>query len=346
MESNYRKKLIRLLTFLGGVYFFFEFVLPEAALEGIGLADRHTEISNGFRAFGAMAVGLGIVNLLLVHGSRVLMVRKNWSYSLILLGGLFSMMAVASLDWLQGERLTKTASVYSQLADFSAVIVRDHEEKKEGVLPLKERTSYLTTAAEAALIKLDPHLNTQNVNKEDTLLSRSYIEKISNSRMEAGSYITLLKGLEEFSVEPYDGVKKELSTIRSELQKLLFLKQKNALIKKLYEFLYQGLFVALGSAMFSLLAMYIAAAAYRAFRIKSFESALMMGAAVIVMLGQIPFYAYISSDLPFLRAWLLEVPNSAAFRAIKIGASIAGLVMAFRMWFSIESESFSHEEKA
>ena len=34
----------------------------------------------------------------------------------------------------------------------------------------------------------------------------------------------------------------------------------------------------------------------------------------------------------------MEGPNSAANRAILIGAEIAGLVMAFRMWFSIESD--------
>jgi hypothetical protein len=45
-----------------------------------------------------------------------------------------------------------------------------------------------------------------------------------------------------------------------------------------------------------------------------------------------------------VRLWLLRVPNSAAFRAIEIGAAIAGLVMAFRMWLSIESQSFSNEK--
>ncbi|RME58194.1 MAG: hypothetical protein D6780_07130, partial [Candidatus Dadabacteria bacterium] len=112
-----------------------------------------------------------------------------------------------------------------------------------------------------------------------------------------------------------------------------------------YDLLYLGLFVPLGSAMFSLLAVYIAAAAYRAFRIKNVETVLMMTTAVIVMLGQIPFGIWIYKDLPLVRAWLLEVPNSAAFRAIKIGAAVAGLVMALRMWLSIESEGFTKKGK-
>ena len=89
--------------------------------------------------------------------------------------------------------------------------------------------------------------------------------------------------------------------------------------KHVYRLLFEGLFVALGSAMFSLLGFYIAAAAYRAFRVRSAESSLMMIAAVLVMLGQIPFGVWIWSGLPDVRLWLLEVPNSAAFRAITLG---------------------------
>jgi hypothetical protein len=97
--------------------------------------------------------------------------------------------------------------------------------------------------------------------------------------------------------------------------------------------------------MFALLGVYIAAAAYRAFRVRTIESALMMSAAVIVMLGQISFGKEIYEGMPSLRQWLLEVPNSAAFRAIRLGAGIAGLMLAIRMWLSIESKSFSSEKK-
>ena len=93
--------------------------------------------------------------------------------------------------------------------------------------------------------------------------------------------------------------------------------------------------------MFALLAFYVASAAYRAFRIRSLESALMMLAAILVMLGQIPFGLWISDDLPLVRLWLLEVPNSAAFRAIAIGSGVAGLIMAFRMWLSLEADKYN-----
>jgi hypothetical protein len=114
-----------------------------------------------------------------------------------------------------------------------------------------------------------------------------------------------------------------------------------ATINKLYDFLFDGLFNQLGSAMFALLGVYIAAAAYRAFRVRTLESALMMTAAVVVMLGQISFGKQVYEHMPAIRQWLLEVPNSAAFRAIRLGAGVAGLLLAIRMWLSIESKSFS-----
>jgi hypothetical protein len=98
--------------------------------------------------------------------------------------------------------------------------------------------------------------------------------------------------------------------------------------------------------MFALLGFYMAAAAYRAFRIRSYESALMMAAAVIVMLGQIPFGIWIWEGFTDIRLWLLSTPSTGAFRAVKFGAAIAGLIMAFRMWLSIETHSFGEQSGA
>jgi len=112
--------------------------------------------------------------------------------------------------------------------------------------------------------------------------------------------------------------------------------RESSLNRSAYNLLFQGLWTALATAMFSLLGFYIAAAAYRAFRVRSVESALMMVSAVIVMMGQIPFGVWLYEGFPALRSWLLSVPSAAAFRAIRIGAGVAGLLMALRMWLSLD----------
>jgi hypothetical protein len=87
--------------------------------------------------------------------------------------------------------------------------------------------------------------------------------------------------------------------------------------------------------MFALLAFYIASASYRAFRIKNWESGLLMIAAFLVVLGQTSLGAWLFSDLSALRNWLLTVPSTATFRGIAIGASIASLVLSIRIWLSL-----------
>jgi len=113
---------------------------------------------------------------------------------------------------------------------------------------------------------------------------------------------------------------------------------KGGAVKRWYDFTVQGVFSPLSSSMFSLLAFFMAAAAFRAFRVRNVEAALMVSAASLVILGQTPFGVRLIEGLPAIRLWLLEVPNSAAFRAIAIGSSVAALVLAFRMWLSLDGD--------
>jgi len=109
------------------------------------------------------------------------------------------------------------------------------------------------------------------------------------------------------------------------------------------DFIFNGLYNNLGSAMFSLLAFYIAGAAYRSFRVQSFEAALMMLAALLVMIGQIPLGFYLWDHLPDMRNWLMTQVSTPAFRGIYFGILIAYLITAIRMWLCLEkSEAGGH----
>ncbi len=139
-------------------------------------------------------------------------------------------------------------------------------------------------------------------------------------------------------------VREELETAREGMGAALAESAERSVIKGLRRVLFDGLFVSLGAAMFSLLAFYIASAAYRAFRVKSAEAALMMIAALIVMFGQIPFGGHIWGEFPAVRLWVMQVFSTPAFRGIALGAAVASLAMAMRMWLSLETGAFYREE--
>lgn len=338
---NYRRSIIRLFTFLGGLYFFLEFVLP-GEIGGIRIDAWHEQISNGFIAIGAMALGLGLINLLMVHGSRIVFRRRGWSNSIALLGGLVIMILVTWGDWGATREVSRAADRFFVLRDFATRIGGDVEAPPAvAVKPLSERVASLVGAARSALAEAAAH--------DDGFLPA---DGSTDARYE--SYRTAWQeraGRLEVTLASLEARPEELELLRqagsalgeagAARRELLTLRYEESGVRFSYTVLYDGLFVALGSAMFSLLGFYIAAAAYRAFRVRSAESALMMVAALGVMLGQIPFGIWLWDGFPELRLWLLSTPSTAAFRAIKIGAAVAGLILAFRMWFSIESESFS-----
>jgi hypothetical protein len=110
------------------------------------------------------------------------------------------------------------------------------------------------------------------------------------------------------------------------------------------DFLFGGLMNNLSSAMFSLLAFYMASAAYRSFRVKSFEAALMMGAALIIMIGQIPLGYLVTEQAPQARNLTMSWISTPAFRGIAFGAMVAGLAMGVRMWLSLEKTNFGGDK--
>ncbi len=111
------------------------------------------------------------------------------------------------------------------------------------------------------------------------------------------------------------------------------------------DFIVLRIIASVTSAVFSLLAFYMASAAYRAFRIRTAEAALMMVSALIVMLGQTPFGSYLTSWmgekysalwLPNVAAWILRVPNTAVFRGLIFGVMLGAIATALRYWLSME----------
>ena len=109
--------------------------------------------------------------------------------------------------------------------------------------------------------------------------------------------------------------------------------------------MYVNIHVAGGATMFSLLAFFIASAAYRTFRARSTEAVILLLAAIFVMLGRVPIGAYISDFLPSFAQWLMDVPNLAARRGILLGVSLGAIATALRIIFGIERSYLGEDEQ-
>jgi hypothetical protein len=92
-----------------------------------------------------------------------------------------------------------------------------------------------------------------------------------------------------------------------------------------FGWLYTYVLVALSSTMFSILAFFVASAAYRAFRARSLEATVLLAAAVFVMFGRVPLGEYLVSGVGQISDWIMSVPNTAARRGIIIGISRGGI---------------------
>jgi hypothetical protein len=103
-------------------------------------------------------------------------------------------------------------------------------------------------------------------------------------------------------------------------------------------YLFQYAFTPLTATMFSLLAFYIASAAFRAFRAKNLEASLLLGTAFIILLGRTfagvlmtswidpavwgGFEYFTGLRLENLTVYIMSVFNTAGNRAIMIGIAL------------------------
>lgn len=113
-----------------------------------------------------------------------------------------------------------------------------------------------------------------------------------------------------------------------------------------FEWLFNNIQVPMDATMFSLLAFFIASAAYRAFRARTFEASLLLITALLVMLGNVPvgdtIWNSLLSWLPWdngtshMKQWILDNPNLSARRGIILGVSLGAISQSIRILLGIE----------
>jgi hypothetical protein len=107
-------------------------------------------------------------------------------------------------------------------------------------------------------------------------------------------------------------------------------------VQTAFGWIYDYTMVPLQATMFSILAFFIASAAYRAFRARSREAAVLLVAAIIVMMGRVPLGQFLVPWSWDVAQWLLNVINSAVRRAILIGVSMGIVALSVKIILGYE----------
>ncbi len=104
----------------------------------------------------------------------------------------------------------------------------------------------------------------------------------------------------------------------------------------IFGWIYYNAQYPLQATMFSLLAFFIASAAFRAFRIRTFQASLLAITAILVMIGRVPVGESLWGGFPDFTEWIMNVPQLAGKRAIMIGAALGAISTALKVLTGLE----------
>jgi len=114
-----------------------------------------------------------------------------------------------------------------------------------------------------------------------------------------------------------------------------------------FDWIFTHVQVPLDATMFSLLAFFIASAAFRTFRARSTEATLLLVAAIVVMLGRVPgslivvfgqsgVGEWLHTNMPDVSEWIMNFPSIAGKRGIIFGVALGSIATALRIMLGIE----------
>ncbi len=110
-----------------------------------------------------------------------------------------------------------------------------------------------------------------------------------------------------------------------------------------YNWVFQTTVVPLSATFLALLGFYITSAAYRAFRVRSSDAAILLVSAFLVLLGRAPIGAMIWPGFESVTRWIMDIPNTAGMRAVTMCAILGAIMTALRIAAGIERSHLGAE---
>jgi len=110
-------------------------------------------------------------------------------------------------------------------------------------------------------------------------------------------------------------------------------------------FIYNNMTAPIGAALYSLTAFYITSAAYRVFRARNWNAAILLVCGFIVLAMLIPIGATLLPPVVPIGEWLRSFPSSAGFRGMIMGTSLGVMGLAVRVFTGRQKEHLGIREE-
>ena len=103
-----------------------------------------------------------------------------------------------------------------------------------------------------------------------------------------------------------------------------------------YKFIWNNIYSSLNATWYSATAFYMMSCAWRGFRVRSLQAAVLMITAIVVMLSKVGIGQVLWAQFPVIGNWLIAIPNAAAMRGIIIGSCLGAVGVSFRIILGLE----------
>jgi len=102
-----------------------------------------------------------------------------------------------------------------------------------------------------------------------------------------------------------------------------------------YQWIYKNWYQPLGTTVYTILGFYIFSAAYRAFRVRSLDSGILLISAILVMLKNVPIGEALWTGFPIIGTWILTVPQLSGNRVIYLVLAVGMFTLGMRiiLWY-------------
>ena len=99
----------------------------------------------------------------------------------------------------------------------------------------------------------------------------------------------------------------------------------------IFDFLFKNVLTPLGATMYSIIAFFITSAAYRSFRARSVEAAIVLLSGSLMICYNAPLMNVSFPPFIDIGDWIFSVPNMATMRAVIIGNALGAIALAMRV---------------